>query len=959
MPFPGTSASRGLPGTTPAATLARELHTLRATRPALTNSTIARRAEALKPPSARWRVTDRRLGEWLSGQSVPHSVDALIAVVTVLTECADGVGPATRNRRSLAEADHARWVTLWRRARSSSVEPGPAHPTKSNPPPTAVLGPRPLTGDQRRLLDRLSTEVNAYVGALAAQAVLLVPTPLSLTWRRRQANARPLATDHLLFGPLPGAGRAPAHTEGGRPELYDLYAAQGSGRLLVLGDIGAGKTSTAVMLTLEALARRESMAEPGRSATPVPVYLRLPTWEVPGHDLTGWVCAELARALPGFCDETGRRAIRSLLDAGALSLVLDGLDEVDDIGRPAVLRAVVREARTRVVLFGRPCVVGPTVSCGLGSVTTIDLQAPSPDAVRTYLANCFGGTLPAALSDGALPAVTASPLGVALLREQLVQDPAAARQLGGDAQPVEALADLALRQAFPPRGPGRDAALPFLSRLARSLQQSGTLDFDWWRLPGLVAPRWSFAAACGTATAAGVAVVHLLAAWAHQLTSDRAPSFTYGCPDFTWQGRLAHDLGTGLAYAAGLGWAVALAVFLRHPAPVRRRRSLTARTLPGHVAQVVTAAGALGAVTAGTLWLIMSMTLTLGRQLTVHDWCSVSPGSISTAGLTAVGVQGGALGAILGLAVVGLVRAGYGRRREPLDVAQLWSDTARGVLSAGSAGGLLTLALVRRAAGDGYTPAFLPRPGLPTWVDQAVAGVDGLVMGMDLGLTVGVALALVTITLTTSDALRGSGGRTAGSWRWRPTVHLQPSAIVLPLVVGPLLVAGVLVSVGFGSWFTWVGTVVVVPIAVTAFVRRRDPRPRSSLLSPAEVLQADRRFAIAVLGLGMVVFTPAYVDALMSPTSGLVVGQGRPDGIRLLCCVLVTTILSLAGMCWAVTAEPHLRICAAMLGRRSGRVDPIAAVVHAYDERIIRCVSTGFTFRHSSFADQLATLTKS
>ena len=122
------------------------------------------------------------------------------------------------------------------------------------------------------------------------------PYPLPVSW----AAADPSLTDawdSLVKLATSGAGwpaPPPAGTWAAGPddlagkggELVDVLARVPTGRLVVLGEPGAGKTMLMVRLVLDLLARR---AEGG----PVPILASVASWNPAGQDLRDWLAAQL------------------------------------------------------------------------------------------------------------------------------------------------------------------------------------------------------------------------------------------------------------------------------------------------------------------------------------------------------------------------------------------------------------------------------------------------------------------------------------------------------------------------------------------------------------------------------------------------------------------------------------------------------------------------------------------
>ncbi|WP_217130978.1 NACHT domain-containing protein [Streptomyces sp. AC558_RSS880] len=170
----------------------------------------------------------------------------------------------------------------------------------------------------------------------------LVPSGPPRDGAARSAAGRVPGTRRAGPGPA-GAGqparvvrlRLDGRLDGRFDEAADRLAAGyrriGSGRLVVLGEPGSGKTVLALMLTLGLLdeGRRES-------GGPVPVLVPVSSWDPVRWSLNDWLVRRLAEAY-----YAGRPEIpRTLLRHGLLLPVLDGLDEIPEAARRTAVRAL-------------------------------------------------------------------------------------------------------------------------------------------------------------------------------------------------------------------------------------------------------------------------------------------------------------------------------------------------------------------------------------------------------------------------------------------------------------------------------------------------------------------------------------------------------------------------------------------------------------------------------------------
>ena len=199
----------------------------------------------------------------------------------------------------------ARWISLEREA--------PARPSPTAAPPDADRT------NILRLLERIDQDW--IQGVLEASLHHKAWLALGLDWRE---DAVEHPWDRIVVAP--DRPIKTLDTEDSITSVFD--AAQHT--LLVLGEPGAGKTTTVLELARDLIARvRKSAHEPA------PVVLALSTWRGVQRDFADWVIAEL-----GLRYQVPKRTARSWLDDGRLVLLLDGLDEVALDRRAACVEAI-------------------------------------------------------------------------------------------------------------------------------------------------------------------------------------------------------------------------------------------------------------------------------------------------------------------------------------------------------------------------------------------------------------------------------------------------------------------------------------------------------------------------------------------------------------------------------------------------------------------------------------------
>lgn len=191
--------------------------------------------------------------------------------------------------------------------------------------------------------------------------------------------------------------------------IVDVYeAAQGT--LLIMGEPGAGKTTTLLQLVSDLLARAEQ-----DEARPIPVVFSLAAWQQ-GQPLGGWMVNELSNNY-----EVPRKLGREWLANGRLLPLLDGLDEVDVSRREACAEAINDFRQKRPLL---PTVVTcrsqdyQALATDLMLERAVVLQPLSEAQIDQYLASVgkrLAGLRAALHTDATLRELAQSPLMLSIM----------------------------------------------------------------------------------------------------------------------------------------------------------------------------------------------------------------------------------------------------------------------------------------------------------------------------------------------------------------------------------------------------------------------------------------------------------------------------------------------------------------------------------------------------------------
>lgn len=379
-----------------------------------------------------------------------------------------------------------------------------------------------------RAADRLAQAAFNQLSREEERRKVVDPIALPIRWHAadtdivdHDANICQVSSESTVI-PLALAGRL--------DQITEVYKQVPSGRLVILGRGGAGKTVLAARLALDELATRPAG---GR----VPVLVGLGAWDPATVPLRDWLVNQVVRDYPGLAAHasSGSTLAVALLEAGRILPVLDGFDEINPGLHEAALRQLNTATKLHLVLTSRPeqytaavrtvDVLTHAAVIELDDLTTDDLANYLPRTTRRRTLNEQVGLWQPVLdriqccpqdhASAVLSQVLTTPLMVFLARTIYSDTPT------GD--PVElldstrfataeALEEHLLAAYLPAvyldsspavRSWKPDSIHRWLAYLARHLEQSATHELAWWQLRDTV-PRITRSLAIGLVVSGAV-----------------------------------------------------------------------------------------------------------------------------------------------------------------------------------------------------------------------------------------------------------------------------------------------------------------------------------------------------------------------------------------------------------------------------------------------------------------------
>ncbi len=461
---------------------------------------------------------------------------------------------------------------------------------------------------------------------------------------------------------------APLDLTGELSQVVDVYRRLPSGRLVVLGRAGSGKTILTLRFVLDLLRSRAD-------ADAVPVVFGVGSWNPTASAFRDWLTEQLERDHPGLSapGPDGSTLAAALVETDRILPVLDGFDEIAGGLHRAALEAL-NVTTLPLLLTSRPeeyaaAVAGTDVLTAAGGVALTDL---SPEDLGGYLprttrkAGRDGSVWQPVLAslrehpDSHVAAVLTTPLMVGLARTIYSDTPDDDPSVLLDTErfPTAAAVEEHLLGNFVPSVYRRQTehgrfdparVQHWLGHLAKHLDRLGTHDLAWWQL--------------GTSMrrSARVPVVALVVA------------LTIGLTDMVVEGVLTGGLtaftivfGAVLGLVAGLAFGLLHALAARFLSPALEPSRVRIRLRGGTRTNVVSRFR-IGAVAGLLLGVLLGLVRELARGLALGQ----------ARGLLAGAADSVVFGVVFGLSG-GLVLA-----------LMAWCETPLDLKSAGSPGDLL------------------------------------------------------------------------------------------------------------------------------------------------------------------------------------------------------------------------------------------------------------------------------
>ncbi|WP_327111606.1 NACHT domain-containing protein [Nocardia sp. NBC_01730] len=378
----------------------------------------------------------------------------------------------------------------------------------------------PAHHDSSGQLDELTETLAAAVRALWRDEETVRRVHDSLPMETRWDNGPDHLADHWENIHGSAERHTPIDLSGRLDQIVDVFQRIPSGRIVVLGKGGAGKTILASRFVLDSLERRIP-----RSRQPVPVLFSVYSWNPTAIPLRLWLVDQLVEIIsPQLTgeDAVGKSFAARLLDDQRIIPVLDGFDEINKKLRAAAIRGINAALRPgdRLLLTSRLDEYESVVPAEdvLSAAAVVQLADLTPDQITEYLPlttpkNLGGQTKwhPVLARARAQPRYTvlldvlSTPLMIMLARtifsetdadpavllailDQRVADPADDRRRALEHRLLDGFVPAVYSRIYRTQVPGlrkhynADDANKWLGFLARHVKRRNTNELVWWQL---------------------------------------------------------------------------------------------------------------------------------------------------------------------------------------------------------------------------------------------------------------------------------------------------------------------------------------------------------------------------------------------------------------------------------------------------------------------------------------------
>ncbi|MFI7234838.1 helix-turn-helix domain-containing protein [Streptomyces cyaneofuscatus] len=323
-------------------------------------------------------VSERTIRRLESGGSTSHRTDTLNRLADALEL---GEGDRLLLAATLAGGP----------ANPAAADPAAAGPAAAGPPGAPSQSPGgggrepghrtpPVPEALADAVRDLATEVRRRWRREEEQRRVHDPFPLPVRWASAPTALVDRAENIQRLGPGEELGRV--DLDGDLRSTADVYRRIPSGRLVVLGRAGSGKSVLTIRLALDLL-------DPADPYGRVPVIFSVGSWDPSATALRDWMIGRLLRDHPHLSRRSsgGATLAAALVDADLVLPVLDGFDEIAEGLRPEALDAL-NASSLPLVLTSRREEYAEAVRAARSPLVwagAVELADLTPDDLADYL----------------------------------------------------------------------------------------------------------------------------------------------------------------------------------------------------------------------------------------------------------------------------------------------------------------------------------------------------------------------------------------------------------------------------------------------------------------------------------------------------------------------------------------------------------------------------------------------